>query len=52
MTRQLLYNLPRLRHKDLVSSVLRCHRFTANESTGVGVGGRNDVLLKELMHAR
>ena len=39
----------RLRHKDLVSSVLRCHRFNPNESS---IGGRNEVLLKELIHAR
>ena len=29
--------------------MLRCHRFNPNESS---IGGRNEVLLKELIHAR
>ena len=51
-----MLNPCRLRHKDLVSSVLRCHRFTANnEITGASVmgnDGRNEVLLKKLIHAK
>ena len=53
---QYLHNYCRLRHKDLVSSVLRCHRFMANSeivgASGTGNDGRNEVLLKELIHAK